>query len=143
VKASAGDYDVVWRDVSISAGGTTVYSNTIAPDTGVSIVFSFQGVTTDGEEPLDQVLTKDVEFAPQFNGSIANARDAASSPATFGILVDDVVVGAVVFTGVTGAFTGPDSHLVVNKGSAISISPPAIADLTLSGIRITLAGIRR
>lgn len=143
VKASSTDYDIEWRDAPAGGAGAAIYSNTVAPDTGVSVVFSFQGMTTDGEEPLDQILTKDVEFSPHFDGSLANARDAATDPTTFGVLVDDVVVGAVVFTGTAGAFTGPDSHLVVYKGSAISISPPATADATLSGIRITLAGVRR
>lgn len=74
-------------------------------------------------------------------GSVAKAKVAATATTVFDIRKNGSSIGTLTFTAVTGAFALA-SLTSFQAGDLLEIVAPAIADLTLADLRITVAATR-
>lgn len=97
---------------------------------------------TDGEIIEGHVFADRMTFPAGLTGSKATARNTATSSAAFGIRKNAVQIATVTFGAgsPTGVFAMASNQSFV-IGDQLDIWCPSPADVTLSGIKITLRGL--
>lgn len=109
----------------------------------VVIPAAFSGKPGNGEVVEGMLFTDPTSFPAGLGASRARSRVAATATTVIDILHNGAVVGTVTFAAAstTGTFA-MGSNLAIVAGDQIDFRFPNPADLTLSGIKITLRGTR-
>jgi hypothetical protein len=91
---------------------------------------------------LEHVAVRTITWSANFAGSQSYASAAATSSATFNILVNGSVIGTMVFaaSATTATFTLSGSA-TITPGQVLTVVAPASPDATLANVSFTLLGL--
>lgn len=130
---------------SFYQGNSTIYE-TLASTSARLLYARFvvfkAGKTTNGELLGRFLITDDISFALNLDGSLASGTVAATGETVYTIAKNGSTKVTVTFdaASTTGVFAG--SAFSVTSGDVLTLEGPATADATLANISFTLAGTR-
>jgi hypothetical protein len=115
-------------------------AHTIVPAGGAVSALGFLAINIENlpdADPAEPLYEFEAVYDVNFNGTDAiTARVAATGATVFPIKKDGAANGNITITGGSGVATLTDASY--EAGSLFSLYPPAVADTTLDGVRISL-----
>ena len=111
-----------------------------APPDALSLVFPF-GENV-GTYPIDLPITYPINIPAGLAGTNGDHRTNPTAAATFTLKKNGAAVGTIAISA-AGAYTlTAASAIALVAGDTLTCEPPAVADATLKGVTITVAGTR-